>query len=92
MAGGTGPSAGEGMRHPLQGVGAPRQGGVTGFRLSGPGPVRLPPRGTPGSGTEAGQCLGNVNTALFLNRLSDLCWVLARFEALDVKEKERNQE
>ena len=36
---------------------APRQGGVTGFRLSGPGPVRLPPRGTPGSGTEAGQCL-----------------------------------
>lgn len=57
MAGGTGPSAGEGMRHPLQGVGAPRQGGVTGFRLSGPGPVRLPPRGTPGSGTEAGQCL-----------------------------------
>ena len=36
--------------------------------------------------------LSNVNTALFLNRLSDLCWVLARFEALDVKEKERNQE
>lgn len=31
--------------------------------------------------------LSNVNTALFLNRLSDLCWVLARFEALDVKEK-----
>ena len=31
--------------------------------------------------------LSNINTALFLNRLSDLCWVLARFEALDAKEK-----
>ena len=31
--------------------------------------------------------LSNVNTALFLNRLSDLCWVLARFEALEVKER-----
>ncbi len=27
--------------------------------------------------------LSNVHTALFLNRLSDLCWVLARYEALD---------
>lgn len=32
--------------------------------------------------------LSNVNTALFLNRLSDLCWVLARFEALVSKEKD----
>ena len=31
--------------------------------------------------------LSNVNTALFLNRLSDLCWVLARFEALAAGEK-----
>ena len=29
--------------------------------------------------------------ALFLNRLSDLCWVLARFEALDAKEKTGDQ-
>ena len=31
--------------------------------------------------------LSNVNTALFLNRLSDLCWVLARFEALAAGDK-----
>lgn len=38
-----------------------------------------------------GNALSNINTALFLNRLSDLCWVLARFEALDAKEKTGDQ-
>ena len=38
-----------------------------------------------------GNALSNINTALFLNRLSDLCWILARFEALDMKEKTEDQ-
>lgn len=33
------------------------------------------------------QALGNVQSALFLNRLSDLLWILARFEALSSPRK-----
>ena len=35
--------------------------------------------------------LSYIYSFLFLNRLSDLCWVLARFEALDAKEKTGDQ-
>ncbi len=51
------PHTGKGMRHPFQRLGAPRQGRIFGIRLSGSGPFRLPPRGTPGGGIEAGQRL-----------------------------------
>ncbi len=79
------------MRHPLQGVGTPGKEGSLGsayLDLARSVCRRAERRVV---ALRLDNALSNVNTALFLNRLSDLCWVLARFEALDAKEKKEDQ-
>lgn len=79
------------MRHPFQRLGAPGKEGSLGsayLDLARSVCRRAERRVV---ALRLDNALSNINTALFLNRLSDLCWVLARFEALDAKEKTGDQ-